>query len=85
MNKVQTQYTVMMDGLESRLLMHGGGRHGGLGADAGFGGGDGGGGGGRGGEGGVGIFMPTTPNAAVTADLTKLQTDQQAFGPTSRP
>src|SRR3954453_17724803 len=76
MKKVTTE-RVMIDGLEPRLLLHGG-----IGGDGGGHGhhhGHGGGGCGGGGEGGVGLFVPATPNAAVQADLDTLKTDRDAL------
>src|SRR5438552_6977623 len=65
--------SIRMDGLETRLLMHGG--PGGPGLLGGGPGGHGGGGGCGGGGGELGIFLPASPNATVQADETKLQTD----------
>src|SRR2546421_6799621 len=67
---------VQMDGLEARLLMHGGpgGGHfaaAGHGLSVGLAGGFGGCGGGV----VPGIFLPATPNATVPADVTRLKTD----------
>src|SRR5690348_100229 len=73
--------SIRMDGLETRLLLHGGpGGPGLLGPGPGGHHGHGGGGGcGRGGAGELGIFLPASPNATVQADQTKLKTDSQTL------